>query len=91
MIEQINQKATVDSSISIANNVVCNMYATIESDGRFNVNFNATAAKEFFDNEAEALKDLQTLLAEAIKVARDRHNVLDVPVDSGSVKKGTTK
>lgn len=73
VVQNINTKTTLDSQIISGNRPVCNMYATVESSGAYNINFNIIDAKGWFDNESSNTEDMKALLDHVQQVAHDQY------------------
>ncbi|WP_270740667.1 hypothetical protein [Lactococcus formosensis] len=76
----INTKTTLDSQIVAKNSMVCNMYATIESSGAYNISFNITDANGWHEDEAANIENVKTLLANVQEVANKQFKAQKVPV-----------
>lgn len=75
----INAKTTLDSQIVSGDRVVCNMYATVDSNGAYNISFNITDANGWHENEAANIEDVKALLANVQEVANKQFEAQKVP------------
>ena len=69
---KITQKTTLDSQIVVGDKPVCNMYATVEVSGAYNINFNIMDAEGWHENEAENMGDVKAFLVSVQEVADDK-------------------
>lgn len=75
----INTKTTLDSQIVSGNSIVCNMYATVESNGAYNINFNITDANGWHEDEAANIENVKAFLANVQEVANKQFEAQKVP------------
>ncbi|EKF50445.1 hypothetical protein [Lactococcus garvieae] len=75
----INTKTTLDSQIIAGDRSICNMYATVESSGAYNINFNVTDATGWHENEASNIEDVKSFISNAQEVANKQFEANKVP------------
>lgn len=75
MIENTVTKTTQSATVVLNNRPAINAFASIESDGRYNFNFNVTDSEAYFANEIEGAKDITTFLTTVRKAAKAQRAV----------------
>lgn len=70
MIENLVTQTTQNATISLNNRQALNAYATIDSDGSYNISFNVTDSEAYFSNEIEGAKDMTSFLTSVRKAAK---------------------
>jgi hypothetical protein len=75
MIENTVTKTTQSATVVLNNRPAINAFASIESDGKYNFNFNVTDSEAYFANEIEAAKDITTFLTTVRKAAKAQRAV----------------
>lgn len=75
MIENTVTKTTQSATVILNNRPAINAFASIESDGRYNFNFNVTDSEAYFANEIEAAKDIVAFLTTVRKAAKAQRAV----------------
>lgn len=70
MIESTVTKTTQSATVVLNNRPAINAFASIESDGKYNFNFNVTDSEAYFANEIEAAKDIVAFLTTVRKAAK---------------------
>lgn len=75
MIENTVTKTTQSATVALNNRPTINAYASIESDGSYNFNFNVTDSAAYFGSEIEAAKDITAFLTSVRKAAKAQRAV----------------
>lgn len=76
MIENTVTQTTQSATVFLNNRPAINVFASIESDGKYNFSFNVTDSEAYFENEIEGAKDIVSLLTTVRKASKAQRAVL---------------